>query len=261
MNCERVKELLFEYINNELDELDVRTIREHLMTCEECRNEYELLLGMSEAVKESRYEAPEELRGRVMSAVKIEKIRKKRERIIRRMGYVAASAAAFVIALNVIFRLPIFDGSKNNAPSDDINNNVADKVPAETPQGGSVQIKADTVFSPVYSDNYNGNYSGEDLLLSANTLQRFTGEWRCELDGGWSVTMQVCEDGSVVVYIEDSFGLGNYYDGSLTFENGNVYLDQSDGNAVCHATVEMAIKNGNLFMDVVKGSTPWIEVT
>ena len=73
--------------------------------------------------------------------------------------------------------------------------------------------------------------------------------------------MQVYEDGSVVVCIEDRFGLENYYDGSLTFENGKVYLDQSDGNSVCHATVEMAIKSGRLYMDVVKGSTPWIEVT
>ena len=41
MNCERVKEILFEYINNELDDVNVRMIREHLMACEECRKEYE----------------------------------------------------------------------------------------------------------------------------------------------------------------------------------------------------------------------------
>ncbi len=256
MNCERVKELLFQYINNELDEVNVRMIREHLTECDECKKEYELLLGMSEAIKESRYEAPEELRDRVMSAVKTEKIRKNRERIIRRIAYVAASAAAFVIAINAIFNAPAFNKG-NKAPSDEKNDAVSDRVPAETPQGGSVQIKADTVFSPIDQENY----SGEDLLLTHSTLKSFKGEWQCELEGGWRLTMQVYEDGSVVVCIEDRFGLENYYDGSLTFDNGKVYLDQSNGNSVCHATVEMAIKSGRLYMDVVKGSTPWIEVT
>lgn len=256
MNCERVKELLFQYINNELDEVNVRMIREHLTECDECKKEYELLLGMSEAIKDSRYEAPEELRDRVMSAVKTEKIRKNRERIIRRIAYVAASAAAFVIAINAIFNAPAFNKG-NKAPSDEKNDAASDRVPAETPQGGSVQIKADTVFSPTDQ----GSYSGEDLLLTHSTLKSFKGEWSCELEDGWRLTMQVYEDGSVVVCIEDRFGLENYYDGSLTFENGKVYLDQSDGNSVCHATVEMAIKSGRLYMDVVKGSTPWIEVT
>ena len=62
MNCERVKELLFQYINNELDEVNVRMIREHLTECDECKKEYELLLGMSEAIKDSRYEAPDSIR-------------------------------------------------------------------------------------------------------------------------------------------------------------------------------------------------------
>lgn len=258
MNCERVKEILFEYINNELDDVNVRMIREHLMACEECRKEYELLLGMSEAIKESRYGAPEELHGRVMSTVKTEKIRKKREKMIKKIACVAASAAAFVIVVNIVFKLPVFDGSKNDAPSENNKNDAADRVPAETPQGGSIQIKADTVFYPV---DQKENGTVDDLLLSHSTLKSFKGEWRCDLEDGWKLIMQVDEDGSVVVYIEDRFGIGNYYDGSLTFDNGKVYLDQSDGNSVCHATVEMAIKSGRLYMDVVKGNTPWIEVT
>lgn len=257
MNCERVNELLFEYINNELDEVEARQIREHLMACGECRKEYELLLGMSEAIKESRYEAPEGFRDRVMSAVRKDKARVKRNIIIKRISYFAASAAAVVIAINAIFSLPIFDGSKSNAPSEDIKNDVTDRVPAETPQSSVIQIKADTVFSPIGQENYRG----EDLLLTHSTLKSFGGEWSCELEDGWRLTMQVYEDGSVVVCIEDRFGLDNYYDGVLTFENGKVYLDQSDGNRVCHATVEMVIKSGMLYMDVVKGTTPWIEVT
>ena len=256
MNCERVKELLFEYIEKELDERDAKMVSEHLMSCEECRKEYEMMLGMSEAIKESRYEAPDELHSRVMTAVRSDKTRKKREKIIRRLGYVAASAAAFVIAVNVILHQPWFNKSSNSPTVE--NNGVSDRVPAETPTKDNININADTVFYPVKQDGANGI---EDTVLSYDTLQMFAGEWSCNLDGGWTVTMRINEDASVVVYIEDGFGLGNYYDGVLIFKDGSICLDQSDGNSVCSAVVEMAIKNGNLLIDVVKGNTPWIEVT
>ena len=255
MNCERVKELLFEYINDELCESDAKKIRDHIMICDECKNEYEMLLGMSYAVKESRYEAPEELHGRVMTAVKVDKARKKRAKIIRRLGYVAASAAAFVIAVNAMLNLGIFN--KSQAPDVEING-VHDGNKNESANDDQViDLNADTVFVSIGSESYGGS----DILLSEGTIKYFVGEWGCDLDEGWRVELQVSEDGSVVVYIEDRFGLGNYYDGSLTFENGQIYLDQSDGNKVCHAVVQMAIKDGKLLMDVVKGDTPWIEVT
>lgn len=246
MKCNEICEILYDYINGELDSETEKTVKEHIEVCDSCKKEYELLLGMSEAVNAAQYEAPSELHAMVMSAIKQEKRNEKRRRFIKTLATLSASAAAFVIVVNVI--LSGIGKFINKAPNDSASDSAL-----------SIVEKADNVF---YKDS-NGNTpdsNGKAIELSAETVSKFTGIWECTLDDGKKITIEIDQELSVVVCVENKNGVKNYYDGTLEIgENGKITLSQSDGNVNLRATVEMAISNGKLFVDILSGSTPWGE--
>lgn len=242
MNCEKIRELLFEYVNGELDATSAKEVEEHIAECESCKNEYELLLGMSEAINEAAYEAPSELHGVIMSGIAAEKKRMRRARLIKNLTAIGASAAAFVIVINVIF------GNLDRAMDKGQNTPDQDEMP-------SIVLKSDNIFTTESAT------TGEMVELSQSTASRFVGEWTTELKNGKTVTMWINEDLSVVVCVKEKNGNEIYYDGMLEFDEMGIVLSQSDGNESFKATIEMVIDNGELFFDVVSGKTPWGEAT
>ena len=246
MNCEKIKELLIEYVTGELDEATSSEVASHIESCAECKKEYEFLLGMSESIKVAEYEAPEELHDMIISAVKREARRESRAKITKKISIIAASAAAFVIVVNaVLFNPPKSEDPENNSS---INGNLGSED-----ESNDMLIDADNVFTVS-----SGNAIYNDAVLSSGTAYQFAGSWECDLEDGTKVTMQINEDGSVVVCITDIYGWETYYDGVLTFDkNGDVRLSQSDGNVNCEAKVKMCIKDGRLLLDLVDGTLPW----
>ena len=242
MTCDRARELMYEYVNGELNKYVAAEIKEHIESCEDCKKEYELLLGISEAINDAAYEAPAELHETIMSGIAAEKKRIRRAKLIKNLTAIGASAAAFIIIVNVIFtNLDRAMDKGQNAPDND-----------ETP---SIVLKSDNIFTTESAT------PGETVELSQSTVSRFVGEWTTSLKNGKTVTMWINEDLSVVVCIKEKNGNEIYYDGMLEFSANGIALSQSDGNESFKATVQMAIDNGELFFDIVKGSTPWGEAT
>lgn len=242
MTCKKACELMMEYVAGELDKATAEQIRSHIDACDECKKEYELALGMSEAIENAAFDAPAELHGRIMSAVRNEKKRQRRVRLIRTLTAIGASAAAFVIIVNVI--------------SDNISKQNADKSPnSESNVQDGIIMNSDNVFKP------KGEITSETVELSAVTLELFVGEWKTSLADGRTVTMYINDDSSVVVCIRYRDGIETYYDGMLEFTNGGITLTQSDGNENCRAVIDAVIKSGRLYFDIVSGSTPWRTVT
>jgi hypothetical protein len=245
MNCEKVRELLFDLIDGELSENTANEIRAHLDVCEECKKEYNDLLGMTEAIKESALEAPAELHSMIMSGVEAEKKRVRRARLMRNLTAIGGCAAAFVIVINVWFRLK--DKAVDKAPGQ----NSGENSP-------SISIKADNVFNSVGSSESNDDVSVE---LSASSFEHFVGEWHTRLKDGTEVVLIIGEDRSAVVGITDKNGLAIYYDGTIEFKNGTVTISQSDGNKYFKAVIKAAINENKLYFDIVSGETPWGEAT
>ena len=242
MNCDKIRELMFDYALGELDGKAMLEVRNHIDECEECKKEYEMTLGMLRAIKESEFDAPKELHSAIMSSVSAEMKRVKRARLIRNLTAIGGCAAAFIIAINIwLDMLP-----KNNE----------EKPNNEAP---SITVKADDVFDAHLTDE--NVYDGETVLLSANTVQSFVGEWTLTDEYGRDVRMIISEDCSVVVSVTDKYGQEIYFDGMLEFTNKGIALSQSDGNVYFRAMIE-AVRDGNkLHFDVISGKTPWREAT
>lgn len=247
MNCEQIRELLFDYIDGELDESTAKAIREHLEGCDECKKEYEEMLGMSEAIKESAVAAPDELHAHIMSGISAEKKHIKRARLMRNITAIGGCAAALVIVVTAAFNM--MDSGKDKVPENSKPNS------SEAP---SVSLKADNIFAPVTSDE---SANGESVMLSESTFERFVGEWMTELSDGRTVILMIGEDRSAVVCIRERDGREVYYDGMIEFTKRGITISQSDGNEHCIATVKAAIDEGKLYLDVVSGTTPWGEAT
>lgn len=244
MNCERICELLYDYVNGELDGATAREVEEHIANCESCKKEYELLLGMSEAISDAAYVPPTELHEVIMSGIAAEKKRIRRSRLIKNLTAIGASAAAFVIVVNAIFgALDRAMDKGQNAPDSD--------------ESASIIMKSDNVFT----SESESETMGETVKLSASTVGSFVGEWQTSLKNGRTVTMWIYGDHSVVVCVRERNGNETYYDGTLEFANGEITLSQSDGNKNFRACVDMVIDGGELFFDMVSGSTPWGEAT
>ncbi len=247
MNCENIKERLFEYINGELDEIEYKNISDHLKECESCREEYEMLLGMSEAINDAQYEAPQKLHTSVMKKVRREKIKEIVKRSAARAALVAACVAVVIISVRNF--VPKFEGGSSEKPNKDETNPV--QRPSE-----NVNIKADNLF-----ELSGGSVVDTDHWLTAANYDLFVGTWKTELDRGYSLTMEINGDCSVVVCIENDHGIKNYFDGKLEFKGNRVVLSQSDGVDDFYGVIKAGIKNGILHFDLVSGNTPWMGET
>ncbi len=53
MECNKVSEKLYDYLNNELDEENKKNISEHLSLCHSCRQEMEILLSIKSKFKKN----------------------------------------------------------------------------------------------------------------------------------------------------------------------------------------------------------------
>lgn len=241
MNCEKIRELLFDYIDGELDSATEKAIREHLDECAECKKEYEMMLGMSEAIKESYAYAPSELHSVIMSGLEAEKKRVRRARLIRNLTAVGGCAAAFLITINSWL------GRGGNEPATPPENNKS--------EADGITLKAENIFTGESFDE------AESIVLSEGTFSSFVGEWQTVLKDGTTVTLMIGEDKSVVVCVRQKNGYEIYYDGMLEFTRDGITLSESDGNDYCQAIIKAVKDNGVLYFDIVSGETPWGEAT
>jgi hypothetical protein len=96
LNCEYVREVYPDVLNNTADTLTAAAVRAHLAGCGECREEAELL----DLIHSDRVDVPAGLHERVMSGVQVDHLR--RRPYVRHLA-LAATVAAAVIGGSILF--------------------------------------------------------------------------------------------------------------------------------------------------------------
>ena len=102
-DCEAYRDILFDYLCDIEDGDAERTteykgrwdeLEAHLSSCADCRSELSACRGLIAATSDAAYSVPSALKGRISAAVRLERKRARRNKII---GYTGSIAAAFLI--------------------------------------------------------------------------------------------------------------------------------------------------------------------
>lgn len=163
MKCTEIRELLSLYIDNMLDENQVKVVEEHLSSCAACRKEYNELKEMLELIgRTEMIPVPEEFRFRLKKALREEKQNMIDEGLIARpqkkksqWRIITSIAAVFAVAIlsygfydNVLGDLPFFkngtDQAGPTAKTEEIDKQIAAIKEAEPDSysGGSAEDSA-----------------------------------------------------------------------------------------------------------------------
>lgn len=174
LNCESVRELMFDYIDGTLDFSQTALVKEHIAKCEACASELKERRELLSLVKDASADVPSELYGRVMAEVEKTpqnaKILTPKMRIKPWMSTAIAACAAIVIL--VAGRGYFFGGAE-----------MLDAAPDMARSGGAVDnIVAEDKNADVDVENPSGemNYSeislgGVDTNMVVESTDAFSG--------------------------------------------------------------------------------------
>ena len=205
-DCEKVLDLLNEYIDGELGANDAEFVRSHTETCSECHRALEELKKTKDLFDEGLEEAPTEICDRVMGQVKSEKTNsRKKIAFIRKFSIIAVAA---VICLSVlaspmliflatggakaedgIFDLLEDSLAPNLSGKDDVRNDYPQSADQDnSPTGDSTESEADGSASLIDSGAYTAiMLDGSECLLKLDTnnlVAMFDGvEYKLEING------------------------------------------------------------------------------
>ncbi len=98
-DCEKIKELLYDYAEGRLSGEESAFVRKHILACADCRAEHEAVCEMLSDMKDAEADVPPTLFGDVMCAV--EKFEKEKKRAAAKRGFMryGSFAAAFAVVL------------------------------------------------------------------------------------------------------------------------------------------------------------------
>lgn len=131
MNCEKVRELLSPYFDNECTLEEKQNIEEHLKYCRECRDEHEIIRNISEQTRLlADVELPESFHVDLISKIYKLEAEKKEEAsnskktkafyIQPEFSYIAASFV-FLVLINVFANLGVNNFTDNKSADEQIN--------------------------------------------------------------------------------------------------------------------------------------------
>ena len=179
-SCEKILELLNQYIDGELNESDAALVCAHLESCDSCKKAHDELLALKNIFENTAEEAPAELHEAVMAKIKAEnKAIIKRKKLTRRLGGFAIAAVVCLSVLASPAILMIITGgakaSDEAAPS--ISGNRFDGIldMNMTPEC-EVADDADAYYKSEVEDSY-----FEDCQLSLSELVQDGKEYKTEL--------------------------------------------------------------------------------
>lgn len=90
MDCEKLKENIALYIDEELDEIEMKEVQQHIKQCEQCKNEFEQLLDVINDLKAlPQIELPENFHNELMKRIKNESIEHTQEHNNKKFGFKA----------------------------------------------------------------------------------------------------------------------------------------------------------------------------
>jgi len=137
MNTEicKYKNKIPEYCEGLLDEPSAAEMHSHIAECEQCKREEAEYRSFGELIKSAAEPVPEELHGRIMSDVRMEKRRERFARAIKRFALPACAALLVLVAAPAVIR----GGQNNDAPSEVYSGARYDgaQMPSENPSAQS----------------------------------------------------------------------------------------------------------------------------
>jgi negative regulator of sigma E activity len=113
MDCNNVKNMINEYIDNELDIEDMEKVKDHLAHCSQCAGLYEELEKIKEVIKEDENFVPDDFSKKVINKIKEEK---KGNIFVFKKSYMAV-AAVFLVAIIAIPNIPNLLGNYSKEES------------------------------------------------------------------------------------------------------------------------------------------------
>jgi hypothetical protein len=104
MNCEKVKNELKAYLDNELNFITKWIVARHIKYCRDCKLEMNAMESISNEIKETQIpEAPKDLKDKVLSKIKFEANQLKPVKTKRTLIYSLSTIAAFIIIAVIIY--------------------------------------------------------------------------------------------------------------------------------------------------------------
>ncbi len=216
-SCDDIRELIFDYIDGELDASEAALLEMHIADCEACAKELEERKELLSLVKSSSSEVPSELYGRVMAEVvktpQNAKILKPKMRIKPWMSTAVAACAAIVII--VAGRGYLFGGTENldAAPdmarsgdaaediiAEDMNANVGVQEPSGEMNYSGIELDGDNTHMVIESTDAYSGYSPSHGAMPAkpNTLEDTADYTSAQLLDGVFETYK-SDDGALLV--------------------------------------------------------------
>lgn len=124
-NCEKMINVLNEYIDGELTPEEYSTVQAHIESCPACKKEYEELRMIKKLFYDVQEEAPQELLNNVMTAVRTQKTNtQKRKKLTKKIATIAV-AATIVLTVSVS---PLMFALINGGASSFDNSSVEDEA-------------------------------------------------------------------------------------------------------------------------------------
>ena len=71
MECSKISDFIMKYIDGDISEVELKMLNRHMLYCEDCRREFQILTEMSKCISElPEVEAPASLEAKVMARIK-----------------------------------------------------------------------------------------------------------------------------------------------------------------------------------------------
>ena len=149
MKCKQIRQLLSEYMDNDLDEATEKQVAQHLSVCEACQNEFLTLRSMKEALGNVEpVAAPENFLFQVHKKIQQESGFKKVLTIIARpfrmkLRFQFATATALTVLIVVLINIKMSDGPLQKAVQTSVKHEQVDSIERHDLQELSIASDSD----------------------------------------------------------------------------------------------------------------------
>ena len=119
--CDQFKELMFDYIDGELNSNDALQFENHLKNCNcDCNEEFNKLKKMMDSIKASRYVTGNELYAALVPQIEVESKKIRKNNLLRNIrNYGSVAVAAVVMIVMLVYFMPTADIVYNNSTAMD----------------------------------------------------------------------------------------------------------------------------------------------
>lgn len=211
MNCNEVCEKMYDYIENQLSQQDLKSFEEHMKNCTHCQQQYEQTEKLLIKLKNIKdVEPPKHLKYKILDNIKKEE---KSKKIIyfKKYSYVAAAIAIFVCSFytlkiieNYTQKATLYTNSQNNkTKTRQIEQSSEQQVDLQQPAKASRSIDTQNNLT---SDNQNNNYFYTKNITKDENTKIFKYDIALYKNYICNISFENNDNENVVLYVEDIDG-------------------------------------------------------